>query len=209
MRRKLSIFLASLGMSLGLGMGAVGAQADASEDLSRLLQPLGSISGNFRQTLKDQKGKTLQKSSGNFSVQRPGKLRWQTGEPFPQLLVTNNKKLWLYDPDLEQVTVRPVDNRMKETPALLLGGKVEDIRGSFSVESKKGAYYLTPKRASAPFKSMVIRFDNQGLPETMTVRDGMGQTTDIRFNGLQANPRLSSHMFNFKPPKGTDVIRDE
>ncbi|WP_428821232.1 outer membrane lipoprotein chaperone LolA [Microbulbifer sp. MCCC 1A16149] len=209
MRRKLSIFLASLGMSLGLGMSAVGAQADASEDLSRLLQPLGSISGNFRQTLKDQKGKTLQKSSGNFSVQRPGKLRWQTGEPFPQLLVTNNKKLWLYDPDLEQVTVRPVDNRMKETPALLLGGKVEDIRGSFSVESKKGAYYLTPKRASAPFKSMVIRFDKQGLPETMTVRDGMGQTTDIRFNGLQANPRLSSHMFNFKPPKGTDVIRDE
>ncbi|QKX18307.1 outer membrane lipoprotein chaperone LolA [Microbulbifer sp. YPW1] len=209
MRRKLSIFLASLGMSLGLGMSAVGAQADASEDLSRLLQPLGSISGNFRQTLKDQKGKTLQKSSGNFSVQRPGKLRWQTGEPFPQLLVTNNKQLWLYDPDLEQVTVRPVDNRMKETPALLLGGKVEDIRGSFSVESKKGAYYLTPKRASAPFKSMVIRFDKQGLPETMTVRDGMGQTTDIRFNGLQANPRLSSHMFNFKPPKGTDVIRDE
>ncbi|WP_226703073.1 outer membrane lipoprotein chaperone LolA [Microbulbifer elongatus] len=208
MRRTLGTFALSLAFGV-FGMSASSAQADASEDLSRLLQPLGSISGNFRQTLKDQKGKTLQKSSGNFSVQRPGKLRWKTGEPFPQLLVTNNKKLWLYDPDLEQVTIRPVDNRMKETPALLLGGKVEDIRSSFSVESKKGAYYLTPKRASAPFKSMVIRFDNSGLPAAMTVRDGMGQTTDIQFNGLKANPKLSSHMFNFKPPKGTDVIRDE
>ena len=208
MRRTLGTLALSLATAV-FGIGAGSAHADASEELSRLLQPLGSISGNFRQTLKDQKGKTLQKSSGNFSVQRPGKLRWKTGEPFPQLLVTNNKKLWLYDPDLEQVTIRPVDNRMKETPALLLGGKVEDIRSSFSVESKKGAYYLTPKRASAPFKSMVIRFDKSGLPAAMTVRDGMGQTTDIQFNGLQANPRLSSHMFNFKPPKGTDVIRDE
>ncbi|MCK7596832.1 outer membrane lipoprotein chaperone LolA [Microbulbifer sp. CAU 1566] len=201
--------LSTICVALSIGFGANGASADASDELSRLLQPLGSISGNFRQTLKDQKGKTLQKSSGNFSVERPGKLRWQTGEPFPQLLVTDNKKLWLYDPDLEQVTIRPVDNRMKETPALLLGGKVEDIRGSFSVENKKGAYYLTPKRASAPFKSMVIRFDGKGLPSAMTVRDGMGQTTDIQFNGLKANPKLSNSIFRFKPPKGTDIIRDE
>lgn len=208
MRRTLGT-LSTLLIALGFGISAPAVYADASEELSRLLTPLSSISGSFRQILKDQKGKTLQKSSGNFSVQRPGKLRWQTGEPFPQLLVTNNKKLWLYDPDLEQVTIRPVDNRMKATPALLLGGKVEEIRGSFSVQSKKGAYYLTPKSASAPFKSMVIRFDKAGLPATMTVRDGMGQTTDIRFNGLLANPRLSSAMFNFKPPKGTDIVRDE
>lgn len=205
MKQTLSLFL----IALGLTFGTSGARADATDELSRLLQPLGAISGNFRQTLKDEKGKVLQKSSGNFSVQRPGKLRWQTGEPFPQLLVTNNKSLWLYDPDLEQVTIRPVDNRMKETPALLLGGKVEDIRGSFSVASKKGAYYLTPKRKSAPFKSMVIRFDRGGLPSAMTVRDGMGQTTEINFNGLRANPKLSSSIFNFKVPKGTDVIRDE
>lgn len=205
MKRILSIFLITLGFSLG----ASAAPADASDELSRLLQPLGSISGNFRQTLKDEKGKVLQKSSGDFSVQRPGKLRWKTGEPFAQLLVTNNKELWLYDPDLEQVTIRPVDNRMKETPALLLGGKVEEIRGSFSVDRKKGAYYLTPKRASAPFKSMVIRFDNAGLPSAMTVHDGMGQTTEINFNGLKANPQLSSSLFNFKVPKGTDIIRDE
>jgi len=205
MKRTLSLFL----IALGFGFGATGAHADASQELSRLLQPLNSISGSFRQILKDEKGKVLQKSSGNFSVQRPGKMRWKTGEPFSQLLVTNNKQLWLYDPDLEQVTVRPVDSRMKETPALLLGGKVEDIRGSFNVENKKGVYYLTPKRASAPFKSMVIRFDNQGLPSAMTVRDGMGQTTDIQFGGMTANPRLSSAMFNFKPPKGTDIIRDE
>ena len=201
--------LSTLLVTLGLGIGASASHADASDELSGLLQPLSSISGNFSQTLKDQKGKVLQKSKGNFSVQRPGKLRWKTGEPFSQLLVTNNKKLWLYDPDLEQVTIRPVDKRMKETPALLLGGKVEEIRGSFNVEKKKDAYYLTAKRPSAPFKTMVIRFNNAGLPSAMTVRDGMGQTTDINFSGMQANPRLSASMFNFKVPKGTDVIRDE
>jgi outer membrane lipoprotein carrier protein len=192
-----------------LSLFGASAQADPTEDLSRLLQPLAAISGNFQQTLKDERGEVLQKSSGNFSVQRPGKLRWQTGEPFAQLLVTNNKKLWLYDPDLEQVTIRPVDNRLKETPALLLGGKVEEIRGSFDVSAKKGAYHLTPKRASAPFKSMQIRFAKNGLPSNMTVRDGMGQTTEIRFSGMQANPKLSAGLFNFKPPAGTDVVKDK
>ncbi|MFC6631691.1 outer membrane lipoprotein chaperone LolA [Microbulbifer taiwanensis] len=194
---------------VALGVFAGTAWADATDELSRLLQPLAALSGNFQQTLLDERGEVLQKSSGNFSVQRPGKLRWQTGEPFPQLLVTNNKKLWLYDPDLEQVTVRPVDKRMKETPALLLGGKVEEIRGSFNVSSKKGGYHLTPKNASAPFKTMEIRFSGNGLPSGMTVRDGMGQTTKIKFSGMQANPKLSNSIFNFKPPKGTDVIRDE
>ncbi len=192
-----------------LTLAAAGAWADATDELSRLLQPLAALSGSFQQTLIDERGEVLQKSSGNFSVQRPGKLRWQTGEPFPQLLVTNNKKLWLYDPDLEQVTIRPVDKRMKETPALLLGGKVEEIRGSFNVSSKKGSYQLTPKNASAPFKSMEIRFGKNGLPSDMTVRDSMGQTTKIKFSGVKPNPKLSSSIFNFKPPKGTDVVRDE
>lgn len=194
---------------LALGILSSGAWADATDELSRLLQPLESLSGKFQQTLTDERGEVLQKSNGNFSVQRPGKLRWKTGEPFPQLLVTNNKQLWLYDPDLEQVTIRPVDDRMKETPALLLGGKVEEIRGSFNVSSDDGAYQLTPKRAEAPFKTMEIRFGKKGLPSTMTVRDSMGQTTKIEFSGMEANPRLSAAMFNFDPPAGTDVIRDE
>ncbi|MEW5249840.1 outer membrane lipoprotein chaperone LolA [Microbulbifer sp. 2201CG32-9] len=185
------------------------AWADPAEDLSRLLQPLASLSGKFQQTMLDERGEVLQKSSGSFSVQRPGKLRWETGEPFAQLLVTNNKKLWLYDPDLEQVTIRPVDNRLKETPALLLGGEVGEIRGSFEVSRKKGGYQLVPKRASAPFKTMEIRFGKNGMPSKMTVRDGMGQTTRISFSGMTANPSLSSSMFNFKPPAGTDVIKDE
>ena len=192
-----------------LCLTATQAWADATDELSNLLQPLASLSGKFQQTLIDERGEVLQKSSGTFSVERPGKLRWETGEPFPQLLVTNNKKLWLYDPDLEQVTIRPVDNRLKETPALLLGGKVEEIRGSFDVQSKKGTYQLVPKRSAAPFKSMEIRFGNNGMPANMTVRDGMGQTTKIKFSGMTANPRLSSAMFNFQPPAGTDIIKDE
>ncbi|GAA5523586.1 outer-membrane lipoprotein carrier protein [Microbulbifer aestuariivivens] len=194
---------------LALSLISTGVLADATDDLSGLLQPLGSISGAFQQSLTDERGEVLQNSSGTFSVQRPGKLRWETGEPFPQLLVTNNRELWLYDPDLEQVTIRPVDDRLKETPALLLGGKVEEIRSSFEVSSKNGSYHLKPRRADAPFKAMEIRFTERGLPAAMTVRDGMGQTTSIQFSKVQANPKLSDLLFNFKPPAGTDIIRDE
>ncbi|GAB2898185.1 outer membrane lipoprotein chaperone LolA [Microbulbifer echini] len=188
---------------------ASAAWADATDDLGKLLHPLASLSGDFQQTLIDERGKVSQKSNGSFSVQRPGKLRWKTGEPYAQLLVTNNKTLWLYDPDLEQVTVRPVDARMKETPALLLGGKVGEIRNSFSVVFKEGAYQLTPKNPKAPFKAMEIHFAKDGLPAKMLVRDSMGQTTEIKFSGVKANPKLSASIFNFKPPAGTDIIKDE
>lgn len=194
---------------LALSVASTGAWADATDELSKLLQPLAAITGKFQQTLLDERGKVMQETKGNFSVQRPGKLRWETGSPYPQLLVTNNKKLWLYDPDLEQVTIRPVDQRMKDTPALLLGGKVEEIRGSFNVKSKKGGYHLTPKNEAAAFKTMEISFGKNGLPAAMTVRDSMGQTTKIQFSGIKANPKLSSGIFNFKPPKGTDVIKDQ
>ncbi|WP_237061442.1 outer membrane lipoprotein chaperone LolA [Microbulbifer zhoushanensis] len=203
MKRFVTAFAASAALQ------ASSAWADATAELSQLLQPLASISGKFHQTLTDERGEVLQKSSGTFSVERPGKLRWETGEPFPQLLVTNNKKLWLYDPDLEQVTIRPVDKRMKETPALLLGGKVGEIRSSFNVASKDGAFQLTPKSASAPFRAMEIRFADSGLPAAMTVRDSMGQTTKIKFSRVKANPSLAAALFNFEPPAGTDIIRDE
>ncbi|MFI2809904.1 outer membrane lipoprotein chaperone LolA [Microbulbifer sp. JSM ZJ756] len=203
MKRFVTAFAASAALL------ASSAWADATAELSQLLQPLASISGKFHQTLTDERGEVLQKSSGTFSVERPGKLRWETGEPFPQLLVTNNKKLWLYDPDLEQVTIRPVDKRMKETPALLLGGKVGEIRSSFNVASKNGAFQLTPKSASAPFRAMEIRFADSGLPAAMTVRDSMGQTTKIKFSRVKANPSLAAALFNFEPPAGTDIIRDE
>jgi len=199
--------LRSLLISLTVATSA--AWADATDDLSTLLQPLAALSGNFKQTLIDERGKVTQESNGNFSVQRPGKLRWKTGEPYAQLLVTNNKTLWLYDPDLEQVTVRPVDARMKETPALLLGGKVEEIRQSFNVSMKDGVYHLTPKNPKAPFKSMEIHFAESGLPASMIVRDSMGQTTKIKFSGMKANPKLSASIFTFKPPAGTDIIKDE
>ncbi|MFS1523600.1 outer membrane lipoprotein chaperone LolA [Microbulbifer sp. 2304DJ12-6] len=194
---------------LTVSVAAAGAWADATDDLSKRLMPLAALSGNFQQTLLDERGKVTQKSSGSFSVQRPGKLRWETGDPYAQLLVTNNKTLWLYDPDLEQVTIRPVDKRIKETPALLLGGKVAEIRNSFNVSLKDGVYHLVPKNPSAPFKAMEIGFAKNGLPAAITVRDSMGQTTEITFSDIQANPELSASVFDFKPPAGTDVIRDE
>ncbi|MCH9691228.1 MAG: outer membrane lipoprotein chaperone LolA [Gammaproteobacteria bacterium] len=183
--------------------------ADASEALSGLLQPLASISGNFNQVLKDERGEVLQRSSGHFLVQRPGKLRWSTDEPFPQLLVINNNKLWLYDPDLEQVTVRSVDQATEDTPALLLSGKVGDIRRAFEVAEAGGVYNLKPKRATASFKAMTIRFGKKGLPVEMMVKDAMGQTTELSFTDLTANPGLNAEQFEFKIPKGTDIIRDE
>ncbi|GMG88219.1 outer membrane lipoprotein chaperone LolA [Biformimicrobium ophioploci] len=181
---------------------------DAVSELSALLGPLASLEGSFRQQIFDESGEELQSSNGKFHVQRPGRIRWESNEPFPQLLVTNNSTIWLYDPDLEQVTVRKTDRGLHETPALLLGGNPAEIASAFHVGKAGKRFQLSPKKSGSPFRFLEIEFDKKGLPKNMSVRDSMGQTTKIRFSRVKANPSLNAGLFQFTPPPGTDIIKE-
>ena len=183
----------------------------SNEDVSALAAQLGiltTLKGKFQQILIDDKENLLQQSSGEFVLKRPGFFRWQTLEPFPQLLVSNLENIWLYDADLEQVTIRKYDNSVASTPALLLSGDVEQINQHYQVNKiAEQTYELLPLEGQALFTRLLVMFEAQQLRK-MELFDSLGQKTTFILNETIINSTIEDSLFNFSPPSGTDVIRD-
>ena len=143
---------------------------------------------------------------------RPGKFRWEYDKPYEQIIVGDGAKLWIYDKDLNQVTVRKLDKALGGSPAALLAGSNEiekSVRPDQSRARRKGStgsrQCRKPRtRRSSAFASASAR---AGL-EAMELRDQFAQTTVIKFANVERNPKLSPEVFRFTPPKGADVITD-
>lgn len=196
---------------------SLAAIADDSEELAQLLETYKTIQGEFEQSIKDEKGAMIQEpSSGVFVVKSPGFFHWDTRDPFPQLLVSNLDKIWLYDPDLEQVTIRPYSQEVDQSPALLLSGNVEKISATYNVAkiSKNNdrevtsQFVLTPKVANTIFVSLHLDFINEDLSEMQLV-DSLGQTTRFTLKNTRLNESVDNNLFNFVIPDGVDVLIDE
>lgn len=186
-----------------------GGGQDDSEQLQALLSPVQSLQGKFTQTLSDVDNNLIQESQGEFAVQRPGKFYWHTAAPFEQLLVTDEETLWLFDPDLEQVTIRPNDQRLQQTPLLILSGDTGVLSESFRVERLSDSLFqLTPRERDGPFQTLTLQFEDRQL-KTVALVDGLGQTTLLSFADLVINPVLKPSQFTFTVPAGADIIRDE
>ncbi len=186
-----------------------------TQKLSDLLKPLQSLSGQFTQTITDSDGEILQSSHGEFWVQRPGRLRWQTQAPYEQLLVTNEENLWLYDPDLEQVTVKVADKSLQQTPAAILSGDVESLNESYLITREAGSagsdqqvFSLKPIQSGTLFEQLTLKFMNDGIT-SMELLDSLGQTTTISLSGVTPNTDIEANMFTFSAPPGTDVLIDD
>ncbi|STZ14938.1 Outer-membrane lipoprotein carrier protein precursor [Moraxella caviae] len=178
----------------------------ATKNLNKLLSNTKSMSANFSQTTKAG-GKTT-KFSGSMAVARPNQFRWESKSPAEQLIVANGNTLWIYDKDLAQATKQSVSNQVGDTPALLLSGDPKQIERNFNIsqpDAGKNYYVLTPKSSNAAFKNLSISF-NGGKPVMMVLNDNIGQTTSIRFSGIEMNKKISASKFSFTPPAGTDVI---
>lgn len=184
--------------------------AQASAELESLLGKLHTMQANFNQTVYDNRGKAVQKAHGTMAIDRPGKFRWQVIKPIPQLIVANQSRLWIYDPDLEQVTIRGLSHTAGETPALLLSHENMSIAKSFNVSVASGKandrlFTLVPREADSMFASIQLRFVNNQIEE-MRLKDHLDHTTSIEFTNIKTNLALSSSLFNFKAPKGADII---
>ena len=145
-------------------------------------------------------------------LQRPGKFRWQITRPNNQLIVTNGSKLWIYDPDLQQVTIRMLGKEAGEVPALLLSNPTTTLARNFDVKrtDKNGSglqwFVLTPRDRGSMFQAIQSGFANNAIQQ-MLLQDHLGQTTQIQFNRIVMNASLpSSSLFNFTPPGRVDVI---
>lgn len=185
--------------------------ASSSAALSELLNSVQSMQANFTQTIKDTHGKKGQASTGKMALQRPGKFRWEIIKPMPQLIIANQQKLWIYDPDLEQVTIRSLKGSSDETPALLLShdNAALDTHFDISMREDKSSgwqwFKLKPKKPDNMFNTVQIGFQNKHLQE-MQLEDNLGNVTLIVFSKLQTNPNLSASLFTFKARANVDVI---
>lgn len=197
-----------------LSLGALQAQADDQVAIARLTEMLNkaqTITGRFSQLTLDGSGTQLQETSGELVLKRPGLFRWHTDEPMEQLLVSNGQKVWLYDPDLQQVTIQTLDQRLTHTPALLLSGDVSKISENFEITHKEGGdvvdFILTPKAKDTLFDTLRLSFRN-GVINDMQLIDSVGQRTNILFFGVKMNQAIDAAQFDFKVPEGADVIQE-
>lgn len=198
-------------LSLNLVIFAVAAFAEMPADtLEQLLQNTRTYQADFTQTVLDN-SQIVQQGAGQFLLQRPGKFRWDIKTPNKQLLIANGEKLWIYDPDLEQVTIQKVAKAAGNTPALLLAGESQSLSRDFTISTvnKNGGqgFQLIPKSSNEHFKKVQLYFKQAELQE-MVLDDQLGHTTKIQFKHVRINQALNTNLFNFMPPKGVDVIEN-
>lgn len=186
------------------------AHAAATDKLKVFISATHSAQAEFTQTVFDKNGKTLQSASGTMQFERPGKFRWSYLKPYEQLIVGDGKKFWLYDADLNQVTVKKLDAALGSSPAALLSGNNEIERGFAlkDIAEREGLEWLqaTPKSPETNFEKILIAFNAKSDLVVMELYDTFGHRTVLRFSELKNNPSLSPQLFKFTPPKGADVL---
>ncbi len=191
---------------------AVQAQASAIERFKAFVRSTQAARAEFTQKVQDRTGALVQQSKGDFVFQRPGKFRWEYAKPVDQLIVGDGERVWIYDRDLNQVTVRRLGSALGSTPAALLAGS-SDVEKAFDLSEagdRGGLEWLEarPKDKEAGFERIRIGFGVAGV-QAMELSDNFGQTTLLRFAGLERNPKVSPAEFRFEPPKGADVLGEK
>jgi outer membrane lipoprotein carrier protein len=198
----------AVGALLALSPGVL---ASSLERFSEFIAGTVTAKGEFEQRIFDNNRRLVQESRGVLAFSRPGKFRWSYVKPYAQLIVGDGSKVWIYDEDLKQVTVKKLDQALGSTPAALLAGNNEAMR-AFRLSdqgSKDGLEWLEalPREKDGSFEKIRMGFDPSGL-QVMELVDSLGQTTVLRFKSLERNPKLDPSLFRFSPPKGADVIGD-
>ncbi len=184
-------------------------QAGGIDRLREFVEGAKTLRAQFNQTVLDRAGKVTNESSGTMQFSRPGKFRWEYTKPYPQLIVGDGKKLWIWDSDLEQVTVKKLSESLGSSPAALLAGSNEIERSFTLIDGGNidGLDWLNaqPKDRDTSFESIRMGFGEAGL-QVMELVDSFGQKTLIRFAKVEKNPKLAADLFKFTPPKNADVV---
>ncbi|MFW2441043.1 MAG: outer membrane lipoprotein chaperone LolA [Arenicellales bacterium] len=185
--------------------------ASGLEDLQRFYSEIKSYSASFEQTVMDEKLNLLEASSGELSIQRPGKFYWHYATPSEQMIVGDGKQVWIHDVELEQITHRQSDAAVTQTPAMLLSGE-GDLSETFILEDagqREGLDWvrMIPKSRDSGFTDIHIGFLSGSL-QLLEMQDSFGQTTQIRFKNVKENSDIPVQTFSFTPPAGVDVIEE-
>ena len=181
----------------------------AEQLLNKALKNLDNLTADFKQTQLDDDKNVVQQSSGQLAIQRPGKFSWIYKTPYEQQIVADGSELWIYDVDLDQVTVKPMNSGMASAPIMILM-KQNDIGDEFTVSEvgqRKFLYWveLLPKASDLEYSHVYIGLEDNKV-KAMELRDNFGQSTQIVFENLRLNVVHNPKIFQFTPPEGVDVF---
>lgn len=181
----------------------------AEKRLEDALANLDNLTADFKQTVLDDEKKIIQQSSGKLAIQRPGKFFWNYTTPYEQQIVADGEELWVYDVDLEQVTVKPMATGLASAPIMILmrNSKPGTEFIISEVGQRKYLYWveLQPKSQDTDYSNVFIGLED-GAVKAMELRDKFGQSTQIVFENLRLNVVHNPDVFKFVPPDGVDVF---
>ena len=202
---------------------AVAAAAPGSDSaaLRELLAPMEEYAAQFEQVVFDGRGQPLQKATGTMRLQRPGRFRWEVMEPYSQLVVTDGTTVYVFDADLAQVTVQPLDETLQGTPARLLIGSMDDLENTFAVVREEDhVFILHPRDEEALYRRIHLTFSPQPAGGTggsvtpgailvgIVIVDHLDQETRVVFRNPTLHPAPAPDAFDFHIPDDVDVIGD-
>ncbi|GMQ87990.1 MAG: outer membrane lipoprotein chaperone LolA [Gammaproteobacteria bacterium] len=190
-------------------LSGAGRAVAVDDPVAAYFSGLKTFQANFEQTVVDSNGEQVQHSEGKVWIQKPGRFRWDYRTPYRQLIVADGKRLWTYDEDLQQATVKPVDDALSSTPAMLLSGfrplsEVMTWKPADSVDGKRW-FNLSPRQSDSAVEKVRLAFDKDQLA-IIEVNDSFGNRTRIIFTGIVRNRKLDSGLFELQLPADTDII---
>ncbi|MFP3978370.1 MULTISPECIES: outer membrane lipoprotein chaperone LolA [Marinobacter] len=191
---------------------ADGKKSSATE-LASLLKSYETYQADFIQIVVSENGNNVQETRGSLKAKRPGLFYWETRAPLSQFIVSDGSSVEVYDPDLEQVTVHNLDDRVQNTPALLLSGEVDNLEETYRVSGRQVSddtreFTLEPKNEDSLFVSLRLTFFKNELQE-MRMQDSLAQLSVLSFDHIRLNESVEKSVFKLEYPEGVDVIRDE
>lgn len=202
--------LRHIGLCALLGV-SMSASASAIEQLRNFLAHTHTASGHFSQRVHGADLSAPHTFTGHFLFLRPGRFKWQYTQPYQQLIVSDGTKVYFYDIDLEQVTIKKIEGNLPASPAAILFGS-NQFEQDFDVEEmapRDGLEWILakPKHQDSTFEKIEIGFKNQ-LPAAMLLIDAFGQTTELLFSDLVRNPQASREDFQFQAPEDVDILEE-
>jgi outer membrane lipoprotein carrier protein len=180
--------------------------------LDAFLDQVETLTANFTQEIRDANGEIAETAAGSVALRRPNRFRWIYEQPHEQQIIADGQNLWIYDVELQQVTRAPLDDTVASSPAMLLSGD-EAVREGFDVvetfeRDALSWVRLEPHLPGTDFESVLIAFDGTA-PRRLELEDTLGQVTRIDLSDVVLNAKLRDRLFEFKPPRGVDVIGGE
>jgi len=208
MKKTFGVML-SLCLLLPVAAANANEAGGARDELDKFAASLERFQADFTQTVKTGDGRIQDRTQGEVWLQKPDKLRWVYSGEYPEIIVADGKNIWIYDESLDQVTVKPQSEEATDSPLMILTD-VSKLDAQFQVTELgdfEGMDLLELKSldTESEFERILLGLVPDGI-RLMAMEDAFGQRTEIHFDNVKVNAPVDPALFQFTPPKGTDVV---